>query len=51
MRHFTFNSGYLQVTEGIGKDILNECGCVNALFAERFTNIPSKVHYINAFKL
>ena len=29
----------------------NECGCVNALFAERFTNIPSKVHYINAFKL
>jgi hypothetical protein len=35
----------------MGKNILDECGCVNALFAERFTNIPSKVHYINAFKL
>lgn len=31
--------------------ILDEGSGMNALFAERFTNIPSKVHNINAFKL
>jgi len=35
----------------MGKDILEECGSMNSLFAKSLTNIPSKVHYINAFKL
>ncbi|CDD13710.1 unknown [Parabacteroides merdae CAG:48] len=35
----------------MSKNILDESSGINTLFTKRFTNIPSKVHYINAFKL
>jgi len=34
----------------VSKDILNECGGVDALLAKRFADVPAEVHQVNAFE-
>ena len=50
MRHLTLNGWDLQVAESVSKDILNECGGVNAFLAECFADIPAEVHQVDAFE-
>ena len=35
----------------MGKDILDESCSMNTFSAKSLANIPTKMHYINAFKL
>ena len=34
----------------MGKDILDECGSVDALLAESFADVPAEVHQVDAFE-
>ena len=34
----------------MSKDSLNECGGVDAPFAECFANVPAEVHQVDAFQ-
>ena len=36
--------------EGVSKGILNECGGVDALFAECFADVLTEVHQVDAFE-
>ena len=38
------------VAESVSKDTLNECGGVDALFAESFANVPAEVHQVDTFE-
>ena len=50
MRHLALDGRDLQVAEGVSKDTLNECGGVDAPFAECFADVPAEVHQVNAFE-
>ena len=50
MRHLAFDCCDLQVAEGVSKDTLNECGGVDAPFAECLADVPTEVHKVDAFE-
>ena len=35
--------------QGVSKDFLNECGGVDAPFAECLADVPAEVHQVDAF--
>ncbi len=50
MQHLAFDCCELQVAEGVSKDILNEYGGVDALFAKRLADVPAEVHQVDIFQ-
>ena len=51
MGHFTLDGWDFDVTQGVSKDMLNECGGVDALFAECLADVPAEVHQVNTLEL